>query len=152
MPDEPEVQDNDEESSVIRTLRVKAEKADAAEARVAELERKLVVHEAGLSSLTQKQINALITNVEGDLTADALKAQAQEFGWSAKPQAPEGEKPEVPNALQAEFDAMGRADDLSGSEPVVTPTEEAFLSAIKGASSPEDLDKLLGPTGIIAVD
>jgi len=83
-PTEVEQSDDHTESSVVKELRVKAKRLDQAEAKTAELERKLALSEAGLTGLTDKQVKALLSAHEGEITAEAIKATADELGFAAK--------------------------------------------------------------------
>jgi len=83
---EPQEPDDPKESSVIKELRAKAKRADDAETRAAQAERKLALHEAGLSGLNERQVTALLATHEGDLSAEALKATATDLGFAGNAQ------------------------------------------------------------------
>lgn len=88
------------ESSVMKELRAKAKRAEQAEARVAEMERKFALAEAGLSGLSDKQVKALLSTHEGDISGEALKATAAELGFGAPVAEQETQDPEVAGELE----------------------------------------------------
>lgn len=87
MADPTEAEDHTE-SSVIKELRAKAKRVETAESEAAKLRQELALTKAGLDGLNEKQVKALMSAHEGDFTADAIKATADELGFVTKPAAP----------------------------------------------------------------
>lgn len=75
----------------IKNLRARAEAADAAEQRALLAEKRAAFLEAGVK-LDGKPAQALLAQYQGDLTAEAIRAEAQDWGLigdTATPAAPE---------------------------------------------------------------
>ena len=68
----------DEASEGMKNLRAKADKADAAEARASQLERELAFTKAGINT-DSKPAQALLQGYTGELTAEAIQAEAKEW-------------------------------------------------------------------------
>lgn len=136
MPDDPDLSDDaNDDNAVIRTLRQKAERTDLAESEVADLKRELVVHKAGLTDLSDKQLKALTAAHEGDWTPEDLKATAVELGFGPQPVAeppPTGNDP-------AEMAAMQRTQAASGGtpQPVLQGDDALKASLAEAWDSPE---------------
>lgn len=92
------------ESRDIKQLRQKARKFDQAEARAVAAEKKLAFAEAGLD-LKDPKLGYFIKGYEGDLTAEAIKAEAVAAGFLA------------PDAAAAEAQTA-QAAALAGAEKV----------------------------------
>lgn len=147
MPEDPELDEHADDNAVIKQLRQKAERADAAESKAADLERELVVHKAGLTTLTDKQLKALSAAHEGDWEPDALKATAAELGFGPQPaQEPE---PKIP---EAEAAAMQRVANASGGPPpAVLQGDDALKAALAEAwDSPAQIKAVLAQHGRLA--
>jgi hypothetical protein len=106
-----------DESEGIKNLRAKAEKAEAAEARVARLERELAFTQAGIST-SSKPAQALLASYDGELTPEAIKAEAAEWGLIAgesndpEPETFTQDSPEVQFQQQREsIDQGGKVAD-----------------------------------------
>lgn len=85
-PTEADEVDAKPESDQDKNWRKLEGRAKTAEERVAQLERQLAFTQAGLDHLTDKQVKALTAAHEGEITADTLKATAEELGFGAKPE------------------------------------------------------------------
>lgn len=97
MSDSHDNTDNENEPEGIKNLRAKAAKADEAEARAVAAERRAAFLEAGVP-LSSKPAQALMASYSGELTPDAIKAEAAEWGLlNSDPNTPpaEGETPPV---------------------------------------------------------
>lgn len=116
------------DSAVLKELRAKAKRVDAAEARAAELEREIAFHKADLAGLSDKQRKALLAAHDGEIEPEALAATATELGFQAKP-APAGETTEQQNGETAP-------------EGTETDGELAHLSNFAGAAPPEGREQL----------
>jgi hypothetical protein len=87
-------------------------RAAEAEARATEGQRKLVLHEAGLADLTERQVKALYAAHDGEVNVDSLKATATELFGGATPapqaqQAAPVQQPDTGLAAQEQFAAGG---------------------------------------------
>lgn len=71
----------------IRALERDAKSARKTTDENAQLKRELAFAKAGVE-LTEKQQKSVLANIDGDLTADAIKAEAAELGFIAAPPAP----------------------------------------------------------------
>lgn len=80
----------DEDEDQFRAMRTKANEHDKAEARAAAAERKLAFVEAGIS-ITDPRATYFVKGYEGDLTPEAIRAEAHRAGVI---EAPEGPSPE----------------------------------------------------------
>src|SRR5689334_3561983 len=68
----------------IRALERDAKSARKTSDENAQLKRELAFSRAGVE-LTEKQQKALLANIEGDLTPEAIKAEAADLGFIAPP-------------------------------------------------------------------
>lgn len=147
MPDDLESPDDEqpaEDNPVIRDLRKQAKESADWQTKAAALERELVVHKAGLTELTDKQLKALAAAHEGDWEPDALKATAAELGFGPQPAA----EPPPPQVPPEEMDAMQRVAAASGGQPAPPPPD--LESQIANAKSPEELRAVLANAGMLA--
>lgn len=110
-----------------RLRREATEKADR-------LERELTLHRAGLGSLSDRQQKALFAAHEGDVTAETLKATADELFGSAtgspSPETPTQTPAEAANA--AGFDKLDEFAKGGASVEPPQPAKEAFAQAVEG--------------------
>lgn len=147
MPDDLETPiDNEhaEDSPVIRDLRQKANRTDVAEAKATELQRELVVHKAGLTDLSDKQLKALTLAHEGDWEPEALKATANELFPGAMT-AGEQTEPRIPDAeLQAHQRVAAAASGQSA------PPPPDLTAQIEAAQNPEEIKAILRNAGQLA--
>lgn len=134
--------DTPPDNSVIRGLREKAERADTAEAERDQLQRELVVHKAGLTDLSDKQLKALSAAHEGDWEPEGLKATATELGFGPKASA---EEP-APKASPEELASMQRMAAASGGTP---PPPTDLDTAIAQAQSPAELKAVLAAADML---
>ena len=105
-----------DESPVIRELRAKAKRTDDAESKVSDLERRLAVAEAGLTSLNPRQRTALLAAHEGDLDPDAVRATAAELGFIQAPE-PSAQTPPDERAAHERVAAAGAGAEPAGARP-----------------------------------
>lgn len=86
----------------VRTWEKQSKAAQQAEERAAKAERRLALLEAGVGSLTERQQKALFSDLDGDITAEAVRTAAEELGFvqPAKP---------AQDADQAAMDRMSQA-------------------------------------------
>lgn len=109
-----------------RNWRKLEDRAKTAEERAAQLERELAFNKAGLTDLSDLQVKALVATHEGEMTADALKAQAKALGFLPEPtpqpqpepqpqQAPQGQPGQpAPTPSTAELAEMARLSATPG--------------------------------------
>ena len=123
-----------------RATRKKAKQVEELEGRATAAERKLAVREAGLD-ISPRQLSALLKEHDGEFTAEALQATAQELGFW-KP--PEEDTADDTAALQ-------RMNDVSaGAEPSGAFDKD---SAIAQATTPEEvLAAVRAGGGLVASD
>jgi hypothetical protein len=116
------------ESSVIRELREKANKADAAEKKATELQTENALLRAGLD-LSDAKRKALLATHDGELTADALKATARDLGFIADTDAtpPENEQPQIPADEQQQ---LQRIQNATSTAPASEAQEESIQAKI----------------------
>ena len=140
-PEDPDNPDNDPEEqppsrtvtlnrSEIRALEKKATKAEEAEARASAAERKLAFAEAGIS-LTDPKLSYFVKGYDGELTAEAIQAEAAKAGFLGE------QKPnEQSQQLQADAAMLGRmADSEAHGGPPPAGTEAAVDRLISGGLS-----------------
>lgn len=130
MPDPTDLDNQQEEdpgnqndSPVIKDLRKRAKDAERLEKELATIKRDLVIQQAGLGSLSEKQLKALSAAHDGDWTSDTLKATATELGFSA----PTGDQPPTPAPTPPP--AMERVDQATGQPPQPPPDLDAKIAA-----------------------
>lgn len=87
----------------IRTLERDAKTARQAQDKLAALERKLALTEAGIGSLTDRQQKALLATIDGEVTAETARQAAEELGFvqAAPPPAPDAEAAALNRMSQA---------------------------------------------------
>jgi hypothetical protein len=146
MPDDLDSPDDDQQpdNSVIRTLREKAERTDAAETKAQQLERELTLHKAGLNDLSDKEIKALTAVHDGEWEPDALKATATELGFVKQP---DGTDIPAPKVSPEELASMNRMAAASGGTPPPPPDLDSQIAA---AQNPEELKAVLRAAGRLA--
>lgn len=108
----------------------KAEKeAKASGEKLAALERRLALTEAGVGSLPERQQKALLATIDGDITAESARAAAEELGF-VQP---------APSTSNDEEQALNRMSQASagatdpGSEDSVARLERAAREGGKEA-------------------
>lgn len=107
----------------LRVLRKRAAEFDAANAKVAELERREAFRTAGLDPMDPKT-SYFVKGYGGDLSADAIRAEAEAAGFLSPPPAP---KPDA--AVQALGRVTNAAAGPSGGESF--PTAQIREAAAK---------------------
>lgn len=145
MPDPTDTdnqQDDDQESPVIRDLRKKAKEADRFAVENAQLKKDLILHQAGLNSLSEKQLKALTAAHDGDWTSDGIKATATELGFYSTPQPAASSEPE-----NSPDPAMQRVDAATGTPAQPPPDLDA---KIRAATTPGEVMALLAQNNLLA--
>lgn len=99
----------------IRTLERDAKQARQAQEKLAALERKLALNEAGVGSLNEMQQKALLATIDGDITAEAARQAAEALGFVQPAPAPEPD-PEAA-ALNRMSEASTGSSDPSTEDP-----------------------------------
>lgn len=103
--------------SAYRQVKKERDKARADQAELARYKRAETVRQAGLESLTEAQISALVKVHEGDATPEAYRATAEALGW-VNPGAQSDEQRQLTAEAQAHADlsqaATGAAAAPSG--------------------------------------
>lgn len=128
---DPEVEDENQPAK--KDWRKEYEtRAKVAEEEAAQLRRELAFTKAGLDGLSDKQVKALVAAHDGDMTADALKATADELGFGAKET---GQSPPAPESVPAQVSEAAELARLANSpaEHAATPSqgEAAFVKQIE---------------------
>lgn len=142
MPEENN--DNNEEPEGIslsrddlRQLREKARLADDATAKLATLERKVLFSEAGID-MSSKSAQYFEKGYDGEMTADAIKAEATEVGLFRTEQ-----KQQVPQHEMAQHQQMNRTTAGGGD-----PSTEDYAALIAAASSSEEVMQIATRFGV----
>lgn len=142
MPDEDD--DNEPEGislsrDDLRQLREKARVADEAQTKLAELERKVLFGEAGIN-LSDKAGQYFVKGYEGEMTVDAIKAEAEEMGLFKKV---EQQRQQVPQQELAQHQQMSRTAAGGGD-----PSTEDYAALIASASSAEEVMQIATRFGV----
>lgn len=137
-----------------KQLRTKLEETLA---KNANLEAKVLIHESGLSHLTEKQRQAAIRDVREDgkeVTADTLKAAAKELGFPETPVVEkaegegggEGGEGEGGNAAE---DALNSYDAIDRARRAAVPSDDptSFEFRVKNAKSAAEVEALVRSEG-----
>lgn len=106
----------------IKNLEAQAKEGTEAKGRVEQLERQLVVRDAGLN-LDPKQLKALQAVHEGDWTPEAVKATAGELGFGQAPPAPQNQP------TPEELAALTRINQATSGGTPVPPADPGDTSA-----------------------
>lgn len=143
MPTDLETSNDDDQHTddnpVIRELRQKANRTEVAESKVSELQRELVVHRAGLTELSDKQLKALSAAHEGDWEPEALKATAAELGFGTTTDSGQQEpEPKIPAEELAAHQRVAAA--ATGQPPAPPATLDAALA---NAKSEDEIKEIL---------
>ena len=143
MPDEDD--DNEEPGAVslsrddLRQLREKARSADEAQTKLAELERKVLFSEAGID-LSNKGGQYFAKGYEGELTVEAIKAEAEEVGlFQRKAPSTSG----VPKEEMARHQQMSRTTAGGGD-----PSTEDYAALIAAAGSADEVMQIATRFGV----
>ncbi len=143
MPYEDDDDDEQEPEGIslsrddLRALREKARSADEATAKLAELERKVLFSEAGID-LSTKSAQYFSKGYEGELTVEAIKAEAQEVGLF------QGRtKTQVPQEEMAMHRQMNSTTAGGGD-----PSTEDYQALIAAASSADEVLQIATRFGV----
>jgi hypothetical protein len=123
----------------LRQLREKARVADEAQTKLAELERKVLFGEAGIN-LSDKAGQYFVKGYEGEMTVDAIKAEAEEMGLFKKV---EQQRQQVPQQELAQHQQMSRTAAGGGD-----PSTEDYAALIASASSAEEVMQIATRFGV----
>lgn len=121
----------DTEAEHMKELRAKAERAPQAEAELAAAKRELAFSKAGINT-DSKPAQALLKTYEGEMTTEAITAEAAEWGIG-KPAASEGEGEETPQqnydpeSPEAKHQALQDAEATGQPAPTPPPPEKTAL-------------------------
>jgi len=130
--DEEQVDDEQPRKNWRRELEDRAKSAEDERDR---LRRELAFNKAGLDSLSDKQVKALVATHEGEMTAESLRSTADELGFIPKPT----ETPEVEEQVEDHSDEVAALAKMSGSSPAPAKTDKTSelrdkLNSFKGSS------------------
>ena len=143
MPDEDNDNQDPEGTSLsredLRQLREKARAADEATTKLAELERKVLFNEAGID-MTSKAAQYFTKGYEGDMTLEAIKAEAEDAGLFRKV---ESTKPQVPQHEMAQHQQMNRTTAGGGD-----PSTEDYGALVAAAQSAEEVMQIATRFGV----
>ena len=131
--DEPTQQENPN----LKLLREKAEKADALAAQLAQSERKNAVLESGIDT-SSKLAELFLKSYDGESSAEAIKAAAQEYGIPFKGEAPEPVEETVDTGTEIRTELADGSP--VGTEPSPDPNQvalDAFKAAIANGATEE---------------
>lgn len=123
----------------LRQLREKARAADEANEKLALLERKVLFNEAGID-LSTKGAQYFEKGYAGDLTVEAIKAEAEEVGLFQKK---EPVRQTVPAQEMAMHQQMNRTTAGGGD-----PSTEDYGALIAAASSAEEVLQIATRFGV----
>jgi hypothetical protein len=131
-----------------RELEAKAKRGDEAVEELAQAQRELALHKAGLADLNDKQVKALAAAHEGDFTPEALQATATELGFT-KPEPAEQEQPEVPSNNQPPENVLGLPTEQARGSEVDLEAIQRIAAASAGApqSNADPLQEMLKRIG-----
>lgn len=134
----PEPDDLDEQQEQQQSRRQRAKERDEERARLAQAERELAVFKADLPGLTAKQREALATLHKGDdLTPDALKVTAEEYGFLAPPT--------DETVSQSELQSHAKAAEAAVASPPATPDMHKAMAA---AGSVDEIMRIAQQNGV----
>lgn len=122
----------------LRALREKARAADEAQSRLAELERKVLFSEAGID-LSSKSAQYFAKGYEGEMSVDAIKAEAQEVGLFRKEQT----RTQVPQE-EMQMHRQMNSTTAGGDDP----STEDYAALIAGASSAQEVLEIATRFGV----
>ncbi len=147
MPDEYDDTEESEPSPVIRDLRAKAKRTEAAEQEANDLRTELAISRAGLD-LTPLQQKALLAAHEGEATPEALHQTAVALGITEATAAPAPEE-QVPAEEQA---AIQRTQNATAAAEAAEANPQTLNDRILAAKSPEEVTALLESQGLLRID
>jgi len=135
----------------IRQLEEKAKKATELEARLAEMERRAAFSEALGTAAADPKVKYFIKGYDGELTAEASRAEALEAGVLAPPQDRTTEdKPNAPTAgeMAAHARMAAASEGSGGNKPI--DLIEAF--GPRGSKKPDEIMAMARAAGLRLAD
>lgn len=118
----------------IRSLEKRAKDYDAAQERIAALERRIALSDAGVSGLSERQQKALLATLDGDITAESVRTAAEELGFvQPAPDAPAAQEQQAMDRMsQASAGATdpGSEDSVAALERAAQEGPEAFYAQL----------------------
>lgn len=127
--DQTQEHDDSQEPDHIRSLREKAKQADQLQSQQSALERKVAILEAGINTSTP--LGAMfLKSYEGELDAEAIRAEAAKVGLVAGQPDPDPQ-PGEPGTAEAEYADARRRLTQGETAPHETPQKSATDLAYK---------------------
>ena len=142
-PTEAETVSQDSKPNWRRDLEARAAAGDEAVAELAQLRRELSFRDAGVDPNT-KQGQYFMRGYDGEMTADAIRAEAAELGLTGQPV--QTQQPQVDFGAEQRI-AMA-ADDAG---PVANPELDTLIRQTKNADELRDLMEAHGHTWNAAI-
>jgi len=139
MADHAEAEESEGQAPARNWRKELEDRAKTAEDKAADLERRLAFTEAGLTDLSPKQVKALLSAHEGDISADAIKATADELGFGPPPKVAEEEVD--PEQAQREQE-LATLTKLANSPAPGAPDPQTSVDEIRNMS-PEAIQSYL---------
>ncbi len=125
----------------VRAFRRDAKKWAEAEPELTRLQREnLLLRTPGLDKLSDKQMKALFSTHEGEMTPDSLRASAQDLGFVAPP------PPEVPDSEMAAQQRLINAS--AGASPAPGNQDALDNATIAQANSVEEVMAVVNARGM----
>jgi len=121
-----------DESEGIKNLRAKAASAEAAEARALLAEKKLAFAEAGVP-LGSKPAEAFLASYSGEMTPDAIKAEAADWNLLPSEQTPTPDNTPKFDSQSEERKLQDERSKLEGTGAVADPNETPKKGGVDGA-------------------
>lgn len=135
MPEDTDPDAPESESEVIRTLREQAKEGKRSQAEAESLRRELAFTKAGIDPDDPRQ-SYFVKGYQGDLTSDAIKAEAEKAGFLT--QIDTSEPQGMTEAERTAFRATAEAAAAPPPQPVVEDLYEGFRGLThRGGESPE---------------
>ena len=123
--------DMNEDPEHIQKLRQDAKRGREADVALAAASRKIAILEAGISTSTPLG-QMFLKSYDGELTTEAIKAEAAAIGLIDSSEAPSAKEPGAdPRSPEAEYTNARGALDLGQAAPVEQPTSNAVDNAYK---------------------
>lgn len=130
----------------IRQLEEKAKKATELEARLAEMERRAAFSEALGAAATDPKVKYFIKGYDGELTPEAIRAEALEAGVLA-PTQPQTTEPSKDNPTPQELAAHARMQAASEGAGGNRPVDLLEALGPRGSKKPEEIMQILRQAG-----
>lgn len=139
MPTEAETVSQESKPNWRRELESRASAGDEAVAELAQLRRELSFRDAGVDPAS-KQGQYFMRGYDGEMTVDAIRAEAAELGLTG-----ESQTPAVQTAPPVDYGAEQRiAMAATDAEPVTNPDLDAL---IRQTANPEELQAVMEANG-----